>query len=186
MANFMTGKKIEFLNIAGVPYGTINIEKVNPLYVTTLQEGKSILQSAIKDGHIDADEAMVVENQMIEANLPTDSTALYAALAAFRLPDGFVPSVSFEICANCTDNEKHGYVTMVSENKRTSLPVFDLFDGFMQCEANVRFGEVHPLDAINVFQNMIKAGLPEKITSTNDDTLFKTVAGIISKLLFGR
>src|SRR3989339_1434821 len=110
MAMFMQGSKREFYRLLGLSYGFIFVEDCQQLFVMNLEQGRTALRGAVKNGLLTGDEAQEIEASMVEAGLPENMQSVLNVVEGFKIPEGFIPSFSFKLCEGCAVNIPHGYV----------------------------------------------------------------------------
>jgi len=154
----MIGKKNRLLAWLSLAYGLIHIEGYQPIYVFHLKQGKSILQSFVDQQIITVEEFGLILRQMVVAGLVEDTSKVVEAVSVYALDGTFVQSCKFELCPGCLSPLPHGWVRLVDGGASNRLN--NLEDGFKFVLELSQSGEFHPLDAVNVLQQMSSAGLP--------------------------
>jgi len=160
---FMKGTKRELLNRLGIPYGWLCVEEAQTAQVWTMQQARELLRDGIEKEFFSADEAQIAEGVIVSTGILEDLSAVMEKARQFKLPKGFLPAFDFKVCddTECGLPLPHGRIcNHDGENMPDDEAIRTMYEGLNKCVTGVIAGAIIVLDAVGLYQQMFKAGLP--------------------------
>jgi len=156
-ATFLKGDRDEFLTMLGIVYGHIFVEGCDPVIVITLEDGRRMLERAVEDEIVTADEAQEIITSMIKVKMCEDMSSLFERAREFEPSQDFEFKYSFHIHEG-DPRLLYGFIVDEDEDQ-VSGKIGHLEGGFSYCHGGVRRGMFSTANAAVIFKAMLESGM---------------------------
>ena len=156
---FVKGTMNIFFDTLNMGYGFLYIDDGKPLLIIFLEWGKYAIQKITDGGLISEKERQNLELEMIRANMVDRPDDVADIFKKFELPITFVPAYGFEMRDGDSRLSPHGVVKYL-DTQLDIIRVFSLDEGLRICYQLVMSNQIHILDGIYLFKQMLETNLP--------------------------